>query len=680
MYKGIGATNSPPSHSRWPAERGEETVKVEREPANKPETLPEGTFDEPIATEPTPLPIATRRVSSTSATTSPEEKSREAAMQREISYPALSYLFEIMIKNRFPVTQWEQLGKALGLESHILPNFKCRYPLDYRYIPVIAEWYTKGGTVKCGPTSPDEFLKALETVDPQCAVTIRREWCLDPHDSDSTPSSVANDMYVSLNKMPLDRPLTQSHLAQLEEQLRKNNFFVTKWFILGVALGLNVSALESIFSSTVDGEKCVREVLKKWIDGEDYTHMRGAATIQRLCQALKVIGDAACAENLEQKFAQNTIDESYSNPDIKRVWQRVPWKKTRDVIEENHIPFILDMLEYLEMDNDSIFSLFLNLELFYPDIKPVTDQHTGRLCVTKLLEKWIKQKADGATAGKIYRAVNALSAQKGKKYRAAIEAGGFHKQIAGQESTKELEPMVGGASGELQDKVLTELFISIQQDQTLPSVYKWRQLGQKLGLSDIQLSEIGEDNPEDSRIFLVIWWWVRTFASRPGSCTPTQKNLVNAVEESWGPIYGKRLEDHFQSILQRVDKPPSLAADTEPELSFDQLTLNSPLRREHLGKLLALLKKDCMLGESQWFSLGILMRLKVETLRTIGTSYYRNPQKYFGQVLEYWLQGMDDSLKAGLPTPALLVDILQSHRNGAAAERLKAHFKQRPEK
>ncbi|MCL6270448.1 hypothetical protein M3P05_11000 [Sansalvadorimonas sp. 2012CJ34-2] len=603
-------------------------------------------------------------------------KGERPARGAKLSSPDLSFLFETMIANRFPVDKWEELGKKLGMSKHDLSSIEDE-PYERRFLAVIYKWRRNSST-----TIPGHLLEALKSIDENYACAVERKWLIPCEPASGTVHGV----FVPFNNMPLDRPLSITHLQALEEQLRTLGFSPTQWFTLGLALGLNYMTLDDIgLDNRGDCEQCFWQVLTAWIDGDDYTCWRGPATLERLCHVLKEMELNDVAQKIQQKFSQNQVNESYTNPDVEIHRQPSPWRTEDDVINEGHIPFIVELLGYLNIKGNSRF--FLRLGLSIHEIRVVEDdvKSSGGELILKLLEKWIDKKADEANVKKLSDAISCTSPEKGRRFKAIVEGGGFFKQIAGKESTKSL-PLKDGASGDLPENVLTDLFVYIIEPTTHISHSKWHRMGQELGLDGSLLNGIEKEGVDcGSKFVLVIWRWVNNWASRPGSSPPTQQHLIAALKTIDGAASAENLKAHFGRRAQNAVKPvltrgadhtlpfEQLRLDTLP---FEQLRLNTPFCSEHQAELFQLLK-SCRFGTIEWFCLGILMRLDIAELLAIQKNNNRNVIACMREVLEHWLEGRGRSLEAGLPTPELLIKLVHSCNQHAAAENLECYFKRK---
>ncbi|MCL6270447.1 hypothetical protein M3P05_10995 [Sansalvadorimonas sp. 2012CJ34-2] len=611
---------------------------------------------------------------------------KQAAMDMRISKPALSYLFEAIIKCRFPAGKWKELGKALDVSPNTLSNMEIgNTPVRLRHCEVINIWFRQNSHLH--KITPGNLLRILKGIDETTGKAIESAWCIEPQSASASDNHV-NKPYVPFEQLPLEWPLSKSHLPQLIEHLSQVNFHKASWMTLGLALGLTFYSLDDIqLAGNGNVEQCARQVLMTWIEGNDYTEWRGPATMKRLCHVLHTIGESACAETLEQTFSGNEITPDYTSTDVRRIWQEKPWANETDVIKESDLPFILGMLEHLSIAESEYdcFDLFIYLGLPLYIVTGITENNNSvQLCVVLLLDKWLKEKADMATAEALVNAVKKISPEKGKKCRALLNAGGYHKEFAGQESKKELtNASVGvkdGSPGELTDNRLADMFVYIQDKKSshFPTA-KWRKLGQTLGLSDEMLNDIAA-GPRYSQAFLVIWGWVNNFAALPGSRPPVQNELIFALKKIGETVAAEKLEQHLQTSWHSVASQPGGSEQIVQMATFDQLTLNSPLQPAHLSSLLKLLDQ-CSYGKAEWFPLGILMRLRIDNLRIIEKDNSGNVAKCFQGVLVEWLNWAGSSLiHAGPPTPALLVKFMRLTGDPAAADRMEAYFKSCSEK
>ena len=93
-----------------------------------------------------------------------------------------------------------------------------------------------------------------------------------------------------------------SHLNEVLVLLRKCGFTDSRWFELGLALGLSKNTLDTIkANNSHDINQCVIECLSKWLERVDDVVNKGGPTCDSLSAAIRAMNDIAVAENLEKE-------------------------------------------------------------------------------------------------------------------------------------------------------------------------------------------------------------------------------------------------------------------------------------------------------------------------------------------------------------------------------------------
>ena len=86
------------------------------------------------------------------------------------------------------------------------------------------------------------------------------------------------------------------------ELLKECGFSETRWFELGLALGLSKTTLDTIKADyPQDTHKCVIECLSKWLQKADNVDSKGGATWDSLSTGLRSINENAVADKLNQE-------------------------------------------------------------------------------------------------------------------------------------------------------------------------------------------------------------------------------------------------------------------------------------------------------------------------------------------------------------------------------------------
>ena len=91
-------------------------------------------------------------------------------------------------------------------------------------------------------------------------------------------------------------------LVDLLDSLKRCGFPETKWYDLGLRLGLRKNTLDLIEAKhRGDVPRCMTECLSQWLGRADNVDSRGGATWDSLSDALKSMNETAVAEKLNQE-------------------------------------------------------------------------------------------------------------------------------------------------------------------------------------------------------------------------------------------------------------------------------------------------------------------------------------------------------------------------------------------
>ena len=125
--------------------------------------------------------------------------------------------------------------------------------------------------------------------------------------SSPSPSLFTSPLTISNN------PLTEycstfiyyvliDQLIDVLDLLRRCGFSQTRWYELGLRLGLHkdtLDVLEAIFPRDVS--RCLMECISKWLRRADNVDSRGGATFDSLSDALKSMNENAAVDKLDQE-------------------------------------------------------------------------------------------------------------------------------------------------------------------------------------------------------------------------------------------------------------------------------------------------------------------------------------------------------------------------------------------
>ena len=90
--------------------------------------------------------------------------------------------------------------------------------------------------------------------------------------------------------------------SEVLELLKKFGFSETRWFELGLALGLSKDTLDAIKANyPQDTHQCLIECLSKWLKRADDVDSKGGATWDSLSTGLRSINENAVADKLDEE-------------------------------------------------------------------------------------------------------------------------------------------------------------------------------------------------------------------------------------------------------------------------------------------------------------------------------------------------------------------------------------------
>ena len=97
-------------------------------------------------------------------------------------------------------------------------------------------------------------------------------------------------------------------LNDVLELLKKCGFSETRWFELGLALGLSKTTLDTIRANhPQDTRQCLIECLSKWLERADDVDSKGGATWDSLSTGLRSINEIAVADMLNQEILRELV-------------------------------------------------------------------------------------------------------------------------------------------------------------------------------------------------------------------------------------------------------------------------------------------------------------------------------------------------------------------------------------
>ena len=91
-------------------------------------------------------------------------------------------------------------------------------------------------------------------------------------------------------------------LIDVLDLLKRCGFPQTRWYELGLRLGLHKNTLDIIkMNHPGDVSHCLTECLSQWLSRADSVDSRGGATFDSLSDALKSMNENAAADKLDQE-------------------------------------------------------------------------------------------------------------------------------------------------------------------------------------------------------------------------------------------------------------------------------------------------------------------------------------------------------------------------------------------
>ena len=91
-------------------------------------------------------------------------------------------------------------------------------------------------------------------------------------------------------------------LIDVLDLLERCGFPQTKWYGLGLKLGLRKNTLDAIERNHPgDVSRCLTECLSQWLSRADNVDSKGGATFDSLSDALKSMNENAAADKLDQE-------------------------------------------------------------------------------------------------------------------------------------------------------------------------------------------------------------------------------------------------------------------------------------------------------------------------------------------------------------------------------------------
>ena len=90
-------------------------------------------------------------------------------------------------------------------------------------------------------------------------------------------------------------------LDEIIEVLKKNGFSDTKWYSLGLRLGLVKNTLDCIEARYDDLDRCLMECLSCWLNKADNVVNKGGPNWISLTSSLRSMNQVAVADNVDQQ-------------------------------------------------------------------------------------------------------------------------------------------------------------------------------------------------------------------------------------------------------------------------------------------------------------------------------------------------------------------------------------------
>ncbi|XP_019859583.1 PREDICTED: uncharacterized protein LOC109587800, partial [Amphimedon queenslandica] len=93
--------------------------------------------------------------------------------------------------------------------------------------------------------------------------------------------------------------LTIDQLFYVADLLERCGFPQTRWYELGLTVGLHKDTLDAIKRDNDTTDDCLTEFLSKWLSRADSVDSKGGATFNSLSDALKSMNENAVVEKLD---------------------------------------------------------------------------------------------------------------------------------------------------------------------------------------------------------------------------------------------------------------------------------------------------------------------------------------------------------------------------------------------
>uniref|UniRef100_A0A1X7U2U0 Death domain-containing protein n=1 Tax=Amphimedon queenslandica TaxID=400682 RepID=A0A1X7U2U0_AMPQE len=104
-----------------------------------------------------------------------------------------------------------------------------------------------------------------------------------------------------------------SNLSDVIDVLKRCGFPETKWYELGLRLGLKKSTLDVIEKNHPhDVSRCMTECLSQWLSRADNVDSRGGANLDSLSDALRSMNETAVAEKLKHQALINIFNNRHT--------------------------------------------------------------------------------------------------------------------------------------------------------------------------------------------------------------------------------------------------------------------------------------------------------------------------------------------------------------------------------
>uniref|UniRef100_A0A1X7TJ63 Death domain-containing protein n=1 Tax=Amphimedon queenslandica TaxID=400682 RepID=A0A1X7TJ63_AMPQE len=173
-------------------------------------------------------------------------------------------------------------------------------------------------------------------------------------------------------------PLTIDQLIDVLDLLKRCGFPQTKWYELGLKLGLHkdtVDILEAVFSGDVS--RCLTECLSKWLCRADNVDSKGGATFDSLSDALKSMNENAAADKLDQE-SKIALNKAVVRPVTSSIVNHLPTANTPvsasahqsmfDEIRGNFIILIDELVPLISQSKASVDEMKSFLQRLYPEL------------------------------------------------------------------------------------------------------------------------------------------------------------------------------------------------------------------------------------------------------------------------------------------------------------------------